>query len=412
MRTRTGEQRRVAGVVAWTLYALALCALVGTALLSGSIEGLVPRDTSTASDIIWSASWLSFGLVGALIVARRPSNRIGWMLCGITSGVYFMLFVTTYAIYGTLAVNDAPLATPALWVAKWLFVPVLGLVVTLVMLFPTGEVRGRGRRFLFRTAVGLFALQTVLIALEPRPIDDHPALMNPLGVGSGTPFMETVPTLLGFGIAAVFLAVVLDAVIRYRRARGVERKQFRWFVLALGLFPVLFVAALVLQGAGLGAERWGIDTVAFAFVISLNGLAAAIGVAVTRYRLFDIDRAVSRTVAYAILTAVLVGVYVGGVLGIGAVLRGLGVQGGDLVVAVSTLAVAALFQPVRHRVQAQVDRRFNRERYDGLRTVDAFGHRLRDELHIDALAGELGRTVRATVGPSSVALWIPERTWS
>ncbi|MDX1620445.1 MAG: hypothetical protein R3320_05610 [Nitriliruptorales bacterium] len=395
-----------AGVAAWVLYAVALGLLAGTAVIStmsgDTVANMLQRETTPAQDIVWSLSWVGFGLVGALIVGRRPTNRIGWMLVSITFGLYLMLFLHSYAIHGRL-IEPLPLTSAALWLAKWTMVPVLAAIVSMVLLFPSDEVSGRRRLFL-RVVLGLFAAQSLLIALEPKPLDAHPALMNPLGVGAGSVFMETAPTVLGFFIAGVFLLTVADAIVRYRRAEGIVRQQYRWFVLAIAMFPLLFVAALLVQ-----ATPWwqpgDFDTVAIAFVLGLNGISVAIGIAVTRYRLFEIDRAISRTVVYAILSGVLVGLYTASVLGLGAVVRGLGGESNDLVVAASTLAVAAAFQPARRRIRTIVDRRFNRQRYDGMRAVDTFSNRLRNEVDLTAIEAELRWAVVTTIQPSTVAVW-------
>lgn len=404
-------RRSRAGVFAWSIYALSLGLLAGTAVfftISGDeVTVLLDREATPIQDIIWSLSWVGFGAVGAMIVTRRPRNRIGWLLVAITFGLYLMLFLSTYAIHGRL-ISPLPLTSPALWLAKWTMVPVLASIVSVVVLFPNDQSDGRRRLFL-RVVVGLFAVQTLLIAFEPRPLDAHPALANPLGVGADTAFMETAPTVLGFLIAGVFLLTIVDVVARYRRAKGVTRQQYRWFALAVAMFPILFVVSLLFQRTPWWQEG-DFDTVVVAFVLGLNGISVAIGVAVTRYRLFEIDRAVSRTVVYAILSLVLVGLYAASVIGLGAIVRGLGGQNNDLVVAVSTLAVAAAFQPVRRRIQSAVDRRFNRQRYDGIRVVDAFGQRLRDEVDLDAIRGELRTAVASTVQPSTVSVWARSAT--
>jgi hypothetical protein len=196
-----------------------------------------------------------------------------------------------------------------------------------------------------------------------------------------------------------FAAAATSAVVRYRRSVGVERQQLRWFMLGMAGVPPSWAVAGALESSTYAAIG------GLVLAVSLALLPVAVAMAVLRHRLYDIDRIVSRTVSYAILTAVLIGVYALGVLGIGALLPG---EPNDLLVAGSTLAVAALFRPLRSRTQRLVDRRFNRARYDTARTVEAFGARLRDEVDADALQSELHEVVRSTFGSSQVGTWLPK----
>jgi hypothetical protein len=195
---------------------------------------------------------------------------------------------------------------------------------------------------------------------------------------------------------------VVDLFVRFRRARGVERQQFRWFLMAIATFPILFIAAVILEEQVLGYE--GFDPVVLAFALWGNGTAAAIGLAVTRHGLYEIDRIISRTVTYGLVSAVLIGVYLATVF----VLGSLPPLQGELAVAGSTLLAAALFNPLRRRIQNAVDRRFNRSRFDRERTMEAMSRRLSSEVDLGELGRDLERVAGQTMQPVTVSVWVRE----
>jgi hypothetical protein len=353
----------------------------------------------------------AFALVGALIVARRPANLVGWV-CASIGWISAMSFLgLAYGGWGLERASPPPGTFLGLWVATWSWFALLGLaIVALPLLIPDGRLvspRWRWVAVLGCISVGGMVLLGMfspdLFALGDETVP------NP--VGSSRVPSPVDPTVEGWflastGVAA--LAALASIVVRYRRGDRVERTKLKWIVYG---FALMFVVSTVLDmiqnavissgvGDGIGNAIWALVWVM---------LPASIGIAVLRHRLFDIDRIVSRTVAYVIVTVMLVGLYAAGVVGLGTVVRGLtGGGGGDLVVAASTLLVAAAFGPVRRRVQAAVDRRFNRARYDAERTVRAFGQRLRDEVDLEALVDELGMVTHVTLAPRHASVWLPE----
>jgi hypothetical protein len=336
-------------------------------------------------------------LVGALIAARMPTNPYGWLWCvgGLTFGVV--------AFSGGLGRAGAVPSWLAGTVAAAAFATGICTLVFVLLLFPTGRLPGRSWRWVARVAVLVTAVNLVVLPFAPIAASaasgEQSTEGGPWAVGGHAG--DLLDQLFGRGIQAMFLLIVVAAgsvLVRFRRAGQIERQQLKWFLL----------------GAALAAATTGLDVLGFvdgspvwAYVDALTSplLPAAIGIAVLRYRLYDIDRIVSRTVSYGLLTAALIGVY----LLVVALLRPLlePVTGSStLAVAGSTLAVAAAFNPARRRLQATVDRRFDRARYDARRAVDAFAHRLRNQVDLDEVTGGLRETVVATVAPTRVAVWL------
>jgi hypothetical protein len=400
-----GRGPRWAPFAAWSGLGLTVAWLVAAAVLA---VGNTATAEASRAEFLWVLSWLGFGLVGALLASRRPENPIGWILLGIPFLLYLGLLLSEYTVRGLVtAPGSLPLALVAGWVSKWCLVPVIGLLLLLLLLFPSGRIESRWMRRTAGATVVVVVVLAGLIAIEPRPIRGDLDIANPLAVTAFTEATATAVQVAGHALAALTLLIGANAVLRWRRARGLERQQFRWFASAVAAFPVMWVVSVVF--ANTVAAAWSWDPVVLAFFFGMNGLAAAIGVAVLRYRLYDIERLVSRTVSYALLTLVLTVVYALGVVGLGAVTRPLTVgTGGDLVVAASTLAVAALFGPVRRRVRGAVDRRFNRARYDAGRTLEAFAQSLRDEVDLDVLLLELADIAHRTLQPSTAVVWVRE----
>jgi hypothetical protein len=261
-----------------------------------------------------------------------------------------------------------------------------------VLLFPDGRPPGRRWRRVIWVSLTGAGLLFVGQALDADKTEDFSGARNPLGVDS--PLVDAAWPAGAFVMVVGLVAAVASSVLRYRRARGVQRQQLKWFASA-GL-----LLALVMPPA---AAFWYRSVlVQFMFGLALNAMPAAVGVAILRYRLYDIDRIVSRTLAWALLTLVLGLAYAAVVLGLGRLLP----DSSSLVVAAATLAVAAVFQPVRRRIQAAVDRRFNRHRYDATRTIQAFSGRLRDEVDLTTLTGELLAVAEQTMQPTHASLWL------
>lgn len=393
----------VARGLAIALALIALAALTATIWL-GLAGGAVDKKTAGFNgwwELLWLASWVGFPVVGGAVATRRPESRIAWLMLAV--GVS----ISTGLLNGNWLIHDhAAGRTPAgaaVWLGTWLYIPGFVAVPFIVDRFP-GDRPATGRwRWVVRAGAAGAAAVVLASMVRPSVIDgdvEPPMdLANPLAAFGALP--ETVLSVGAFVVLAYSLAVVVRLVVRYRRSRGVERAQLRWFAAATSTFPILF--AIMLLSSGHVPEIVEDALVALAFFIALNGIAIAIGIAVTRYRLYDLDRVVSRTVAYALLTGAMVGVYALGVLGVGALLPG---EPSDLLVAGSTLTVAALFQPMRRRIQRVVDRRFNRSRYVAAELTDEFGRRLRDRVDLDVVAGELGAAVSRSLEPATASVWL------
>jgi hypothetical protein len=395
--------RRAVAWLAWALAGTSLALGVAGAVF-GILNGYSPieliREVSVGVILA-----VTFPLVGALVASRRPTNPLGWIFCviGLTQGL-----VTAGWEYGTYALRTAPGTVPggelASWFGAWTWALGLGLLLTFaLLLFPDGRLPSRRwRPVAWLSAVPIAILcGPVAASLWPRR---GPALLDPaVEDPSVPPVLETLaaaafPLMLVCGIACV-----LSLVVRFRRSRGVERQQLKWFVYAAAV-----TLAGVLVTESLNIREGSVLDVALTVggIAVVPSIPVAAGVAILRYRLYEIDRIVNRTLVYGALTALLAVVYAAGALWLP---RLLDLGESQLTVAASTLAVAGLFGPARRRVQAVVDRRFNRRRYDAARTVEHFSARLRDQIELDTLRAELLAVVDRTVQPTRASLWLRPR---
>jgi hypothetical protein len=354
-----------------------------------------------------------FLVVGIVIFRRQPANPMGWLFCVVNVGLISNMAVRSYVQLGMVGdPGSLPAPEVVAWLYTWPGLASFAFYALLLMLFPDGRFLSDRWRLLGGATIALMGFAGVLAAIAPGPLDPSMGLVvsNPFGLQDPVagPLVYELST-WGYPVGILLLlAGIYSTVRRYRSAAGVERLQLKWFVSGAVTWALLLAAFLAIA---LRYPSW--DFPLWARVVELVAhlgagvFPVAAGVAILRYRLYEIDRIISRTVSYAIVTVVLVGIYVAGVLGVGGVVRGMtGGGGGDLVVAASTLAVAAAFGPLRRRVQALVDRRFNRARYDAQQTVEAFGQRLRDEIDLDTLAGQLRSTATATMHPRAVSVWL------
>jgi hypothetical protein len=386
---------QLAARLAWPACGLTL------ALLAAGL--LLPADTPAGVVDLAPIAVLAAAntVVGALIAARRPEHPIGWLL--LASGVLLSigLFAGQYAYYALVTrPGSLPFGQAMLWLAGWPNSAGFGLVVFLLLLFPTGRLLSPGWRPVARFATAVYVANVVGYAFAPGP-QTFDALANPLGIEAFAGAVAAVLQAVAVGLGLVSLvAAVASLVLRLRRAKGVERLQLKWFCYAAALFPIVVGIAIVFPH--LGSDR--VD--GLIVTLPLLALPVSIGIAVLRYRLYDIDRLINRTLVYALLTATLALTYAAVVLVLRQLFGRVGERTPSWAVAGATLAVAALFQPARHRIQQVVDRRFNRRRYDAPRTVEAFSVRLRDQVDLDTLSTELLRVVDRTMQPSTMSLWL------
>lgn len=391
----TAVLRRTAAALAGL--AVALLAVVITVTILSWGHPLAEADYPGPANLIDTAVWAAFVAVGVLIVVRRPRNAIGWLLLAAGLGLLAMAFVSSYGVYGTVVAPGAlPGAGVAVVVAQTVWLLPFALIAVLLLVFPTGWFLSPPWRWAIApSAMAVVAGVVATAELWPQRDAGRQLLLAQTVAGGEGP-----PAALVAGVVLILVALsaaMVALVVRWRRAGGVERLQLEWLVFA----AAVNVAVGVLNGIVRYADLW-LNLLSAAAYLTIP---AAVAVAVLRYRLYEIDRVVSRTVAYTVVTAILVGVYASIAVLPSALLD---VQS-DLLVAVATLVAAAVFVPVRRRVQAVVDRRFNRARYDAQRVVERFGSRLRDTVDLDSLTGDLHGVVASTVQPARISLWLPEQ---
>jgi hypothetical protein len=379
----------------------ATVALVGLALVA------IALGPGTPVEAIGALPALIYAVVGRLLVARRPRNAVGWILA--LTGVVLALGALTDAYTAGGAQDNATQLAGWLKQLVW-FVWLPGLVgIALPLLFPDGRLpSSRWRWVAWAGAVGTL-LGMLATGLEPGPMEVEGAVENPFGI-AGADRLLSVAEGIGFVLTTVAVAGAGAAVIvRLRRSRGVERQQLKWFayvasLLVLGLTAATstaFTADSSTWSQVMGPAGWFT-----ALAMVAIGIPVATGVAVLRHRLYDIDVVINRTLVYGALTATLGAAYLASVLLLQLVLS----PSSDLAIAGSTLAVAALFRPLRSRIQELVDRRFYRRRYDAARTIEAFGAQTRDEVSLEALSEDLRAVVSHTMQPAHVSLWLRETT--
>jgi hypothetical protein len=393
--TRLARPRRWPGVVAWTLWALAMVAWLVIPWLDQRLRQAGRPDLAQ-----WDArpgvALVTAATVGAVLASRRPRHPVGWLLLAQVASNLATGAAAQYLAWGLLPGGPLPAtrAVALFYASAGGGLLLLGFVL---LLTPTGKLPSPHWRWWARAMVAVPLLLLVLVTLAPGSVDTSQQVLGSpfdfLGLGGGLLVVNQL------ALAFTTLAVAICAgslVVRFRRARGVERQQLRWVAVAAALLVV--AAGAVLVGLAVGATA----VVTWAIVAWAAGLPLAIGAAVLRYRLYDLDRIVSRTLAYGLLTLLLGLGYAGVVLGLGRLLP----QDSSLVVAGATLAVATAFQPTRRRIQQAVDRRFNRRRYDAAQTIQAFSARLRQQVDLDTLTTELLAVVDQTMQPTQASLWL------
>jgi len=405
---------RTARLAAWGAFALYLAMWVMDAVFGYLTRNLGSDTDWSVSNLVVVAAFgmviLTFPVAGVLICNRRPRSRIGWLLLA-AGACWIMGGATVYSDYGLrLHPGSLPGADVVAVIGSALWLPAIGLCGTyLLLLFPDGRLPSPGWRWVFYLSTFVMVAGTLSLVLTPGLMGDsgYPHTMNPFGVGE-------LATVLHYAHGVLFLlpvAMALSAaglVVRFRRAGPVERAQIDWLAAAAGgvvaVYAVVLPVGVVVSPSG-RPPVW-LQAMEAVALLSFGLIPAAVLVAVLRYRLYEIDVLIRRTVTYTVLAALLGAGYLAGIWLLGTLLRSLTGASGALAVTITTLAVWAAFQPLRGHVQSGVDRRFARERYDSARTLEAFGGRLRDELDLETLRGEMVTVVDETLRPAHVSLWL------
>ena len=418
-----GISPRAAALLAWSLAGLSFAGFAATVVLYVAIRPVLPPSTwGTGGDsavVIFVVPFLAFPLAGALIASKRPKNPIGW-IC-LAAGIFWMLATMTgpYAWYGIVArPGSVPFPATIGSLTEWLWTPALGLLGTyLVLLFPDGRLPSRRWRLLAWLSGAVIVLGSAGTALRPGRPPDLGGMRNPFGLEAHAWVADTMEASLVL-LPLCVLASALSLVLRFRRSGGEEREQIKWIafaasVVGVGFCFVIIMSAIVPDAAGGARSLWQ-KLLEDAITLSFAGVPVAVGFAVLRYRLYDIDIVINRTLVYGSLTATLALIYFGGVATVQALFRPLTGQEDQtqLAIVVSTLAIAALSNPLRHRIQGFIDRRFYRRKYDAAKTLATFNARLRDETDLGTLSDDLVGVVRETMQPAYVSLWLRPDTAS
>jgi hypothetical protein len=422
---------RTAGWLAWSLWAVCVL-LIGLAFLLDFVTRTVPVPPGTRASLGFTIPMAVLSLasptVGALIASRLPTNPIGWIFCSVGLLYAAQGFTMAYADYALLENLALPLEVYAAWFSSWVwFTQPLGLVF-LMLLFPDGRLASRRWRVVAWVALCGTALAALGDAVIPEDWSYHPYVVNPVRAmvlnGGGFTTYQTFSAagLLGYTLlVASNVAALFSLILRLYRTWGDERQQIKWFLFAavpaaLCLIPILLqyiVDRFTEEFLPATVQIMSWDVYWYLSHVSLFGLLAVsvcTYIAILKHRLYDIDVIINRTLVYGLLTATLVALYVGGILLLQSVFVVLTGEKSTLAVVASTLLIAALFNPLRHRIQSFIDRRFYRRKYDARKTLEAFSSKLRDETDLEALNNDLVGVVRETMQPAHVSLWLRPAT--
>jgi hypothetical protein len=420
--------RRTASWLAWSLAALSMVMFLASVAFFVLIRSApVPSgvgSSRTLIDPLTSVPALAFPVVGALIASRRPHNPIGWICLADGFLWMFLSVIDYYGVYGLAKPGSVPFPVVIYALGQWLWVPTFGLLsIYLVLLFPDGSLLSRRWRSLAWLSGVVIVLVSVTQGLIPGPLPDFGGVRNPFGL-EGQPWIEDVSNAIFVPFLLCILASVVSLVLRYRRSGGEVRQQIKWIAFAVSFLGLMFVSVMAIslihffapetwEGTAQAPPFW-LTLLFYVMLLSFTGVPVAIGFAVLRYRLYNIDLLINRTLVYGTLTATLIAVYFGGVAATQTIFRALTgqEQQPQLAIVVSTLVIAALFNPLRRRIQSFIDRRFYRSKYDAAKTLEAFSAKLRDETDLDALSDDLVGVVRETMQPAHVSLWLRPDTAS
>ncbi len=388
---------RTATWLAWSLW-------VVNVLVSGTAIVISPEPSGLASDIAPALFIFAFATTGALVASRRPGNPLGWLMCAAAlSFTLGAVAITFSGEEGETRRGDLPGAALAAWVGTFVWTLGIGPAATfLFLLFPNGRLPSRRWRPVAWLAGGSIASVVIGVAFDPGPIEDT-RLLNPVGIPGAEAILSGVEVAGLIGLVGALFASITSLFVRFRAAATEERQQLKWIAYAGPLVALCVAGSFAIELTISGDAASNLSNALVSASVAI--VPVAIGIAVLRHRLYDIDVVINRTLVYGALTATLAAAYLGTVLVLQLALSPLTEDSG-LGIAGSTLAVAALFRPARARIQAFVDRRFYRRRYDAARTLERFSARLRDEVELDALGADLRGAVHETVQPAHVSLWL------
>ena len=401
---------RVSARLVWILGSLSLLLYLAAVLL------LIHQAATGATPYIYwrelVPNALAYSVVGFVVATRRPANPIGWLLIGgglINAGQFIAgeYAATTLA----LSPERLPYGPTAEWLSYMLQTALVFILFFLLLLFPTGRLLSWRWRIVGWAGVCGVSLGLTYTALRPGPFEKKSLFDNPFGVDAA--ILGPAGAVAGWLFFAALLGAVLSLIVRFIRSREEERQQIKWFVAAalLGVFAMIGLSIVSLhlpEGSSLGDL---VDFLGnFLWIIVPASLPIAVGIAVLRYRLYDIDILINRALVYGALTILLSGVYVGTIVLLQEAFRALTGQRSELAIVASTLVIAALFSPFRRRIQVFIDRRFYRRKYDARKTLESFSTKLRNETDVEALNNDLISVVRETMQPAHVSLWLrPDR---
>jgi hypothetical protein len=395
---------RAASRLAWSLVALSVALLLGGLVLSRAASSTVPDlpfggETEDGSVVANLITLLPFSVVGAIIASRHPRNTIGWLFCSVGVTIGLNSFAGDYAEFWLASgFGTSSLGETAAWFSSWLWSLLVYIPTSfLLLLFPDGRLPSpRWRPVAWCAALGA-AGGVGGYALEAGPLVDFPQIANPYCVDS--PIVGIVGLAGSIVAAGCMVASAVSLIVRLRRAGSVERQQIKW--LAYG-------GAVVVGTIGVGGliTLWSVPVSIVIMSLALLGLPIFTGIAIVRYRLYDIDLLINRTLVYGVLTTTLVALYLGGVVVLQRIFVALTGEQSTLAVVASTLVIAALFNPLRRRIQSFIDRRFYRSKYDARKTLEAFSIKLRDETDLEALNENLVGVVAETMQPAYASVWL------
>jgi uncharacterized membrane protein YhdT len=399
-----GVSRHTSVWLAWALCVLSL-ALTALSLLLFILNLSYPNTHLFEPWLDNTLNAVFYPTVGAIVASRRPENPVGWLFCLYGLVISIGYFCAEYAIYALLAQPDSlPAGEAMAWIVSWVLPILNGLQVFYILLFPTGRLPSRRWRWLGWLTVIFVVVGVVLAAFSSGALlGILGPIQNPLGIeGFSSIYYKAVL----FTMASLLtLAAALAVFIRLRRAIGVERQQIKWFAYAAAAYASAGILAYIIPRV-IDTPLW-FERVGFALnIVFIPAIPIAIGIAILRYRLYDIDILINRTLVYGSLTATLVALYFGGIVVLQRIFVLLTGEQSTLAVVASTLVIAALFTPLRRRIQSFIDRRFYRRKYDARKTLDAFSAQLRNETDLDALSDDLVGVVRETMQPAHVSLWL------